>query len=41
MIQIPAQAKVLIMHEPVDFRRGIDGMAAIGNATENWPHLRG
>jgi transposase len=29
MIQIPAQAKVLVMHEPVDFRRGIDGMTAI------------
>ena len=29
MIQIPAQAKVLIMHEPVSFRKGIDGMGAV------------
>jgi transposase len=29
MIQIPAQAKVLIMHEPVNFRKGIEGMAAV------------
>lgn len=29
MIQVPAQAKVLIMHEPVNFRKGIDGMAAV------------
>lgn len=29
MIQIPANANVLIMHAPVSFRNGIDGMAAI------------
>jgi transposase len=29
MIQVPAQAKVLVMHEPVNFRKGIDGMAAL------------
>ena len=29
MIQIPAQASVFAMHEPVNFRKGIDGMAAI------------
>lgn len=29
MIQIPAQAKVLLMHESVSFRKGIEGMAAV------------
>jgi hypothetical protein len=29
MIQIPANANVLIMHEPISFNRGIDGMAAV------------
>ena len=29
MIQIPAQATVLVMQEPVNFRKGIDGMAAV------------
>ena len=29
MIQIPAQAKVVLMHEPVNFRKGIEGMAAV------------
>jgi transposase len=29
MIQIPAQASVVVMHESVNFRKGIDGMAAI------------
>lgn len=29
MIQVPAQANVLIMHESVNFRKGIDGMAAV------------
>ena len=29
MIQIPAQARVLVMHEPVNFRKGIDGMASV------------
>jgi transposase len=29
MIQVPAQAKVMIMHESVNFRNGIDGLAAI------------
>lgn len=29
MIQIPANANVLVMHEPVSFRNGIDGTAAI------------
>lgn len=28
MIQIPAQATVIVMHAPVTFRYGIDGMAA-------------
>ena len=29
MIQIPAQTRVFVMHESVNFRNGIDGMAAI------------
>ena len=29
MIQIPAQARVFVMHEPVSFRKGIDGMAGV------------
>jgi transposase len=29
MIQVPAQASVFVMHAPVSFRKGIDGMAAI------------
>jgi transposase len=29
MIQVPAQAKVVVMHEPVSFRKGIEGMAAL------------
>lgn len=29
MIQIPAQASVFVMHESADFRKGIDGMAAL------------
>ena len=29
MIQIPAQASVFVMHESVNFRMGIDGMAAV------------
>lgn len=29
MIQVPAQASVFVMHEAVNFRKGIDGMAAI------------
>lgn len=29
MIQIPAQASVFVMHEPVSFRNGIDGLAAV------------
>lgn len=29
MIQIPASAYVLIMHEPISFRNGIDGTAAV------------
>ncbi len=29
MIQIPATANVLIMHEPISFRNGIDGTAAV------------
>jgi transposase len=29
MIQIPANATVLVMHEPISFRNGIDGMAAV------------
>lgn len=29
MIQIPAQATVVIMHESVNFRKGIDGMTAV------------
>lgn len=27
MIQVPAQATVFVMHEPVNFRNGIDGLA--------------
>jgi len=27
VIQVPAQASVFVMHEPVSFRNGIDGMA--------------
>ena len=29
MIQIPATANVLVMHEPISFRNGIDGTAAV------------
>lgn len=29
MIQIPAQAKVVLMHDPVNFRKGIEGMTAV------------
>lgn len=29
MIQVPAQASVFVMHEPVSFRNGIDGMAGV------------
>jgi len=29
MIQVPPNANVLIMHEPISFRNGIDGTAAI------------
>ena len=29
MIQIPAQASVFVMRESVNFRKGIDGMAAV------------
>ena len=29
MIQVPAQANVVVMHESVNFRKGIDGMAAV------------
>ncbi|MBM4270359.1 MAG: IS66 family insertion sequence element accessory protein TnpB [Deltaproteobacteria bacterium] len=32
MIQVPAQATVFVMHEPVSFRNGIDGTAAIARA---------
>ena len=29
MIQIPANANVVVMHEPISFRNGIDGTAAV------------
>lgn len=29
MIQVPAQAQVVVMHESVNFRKGIDGMTAV------------
>jgi transposase len=29
MIQVPAHASVFVMHEPVSFRNGIDGMAGL------------
>lgn len=29
MIQFPANANVIVMHEPISFRNGIDGTAAI------------
>jgi hypothetical protein len=29
MIQITAHMKILVAVEPVDFRRGIDGLAAV------------
>ena len=29
MMQVPAQASVFVMHEPVSFRNGIDGLAAV------------
>ena len=35
MIQIPAQANVVLMHEPVNFRKGIDGMAAVARLVLN------
>ena len=35
MIQIPAQASVFVMHESVNFRKGIDGMAAVARVVLN------
>ena len=29
MIQVPPNANVVVMHEPISFRNGIDGTAAI------------
>ena len=29
MIQFPANANVIVMHEPISFRNGIDGTAAV------------
>jgi transposase len=29
MIQVPAQASVFVMHDPVDFRKGINGLSAV------------
>ena len=29
MIQVPANATVVVMHEPINFRAGIDGIAAV------------
>ena len=29
MIQFPANAQVLVMHEPISFRNGIDGTSAV------------
>ena len=29
MIQVPPNANVVVMHEPINFRNGIDGTAAI------------
>jgi hypothetical protein len=29
VIQVPANATVVVMHEPINFRNGIDGTAAI------------
>jgi len=29
MIQVPANATVLVMHEPISFRNGIEGTAAV------------
>ena len=29
MIQLPANANILVMHEPISFRNGIDGTASI------------
>lgn len=32
MLQITPQMKILVAVEPVDFRNGIDGLAAVGKA---------
>ena len=29
MIQVPPNAAIVVMHEPINFRTGIDGVAAI------------
>lgn len=35
MIQFPANANVLVMHEPISFRNGIDGTAAVARVVLN------
>ena len=40
MIQIPAQASVFVMHESVNFRKGIDGMAGLARVVLQVPAPR-
>jgi len=41
MIQITAHMKILVAVEPVDFRRGIDGLAAVCRQTLNSDPMTG
>lgn len=41
MIQVPAQALVFVMHEPVNFRKGIDGMAGVARVVLEQEPLNG
>lgn len=41
MIQVPAQARVFVMHESVSFRKGIDGMAGVARVVLEQEPLNG
>ncbi|MCP5069743.1 MAG: transposase, partial [bacterium] len=41
MIQIPAQASVFVMHEPVSFHKRIDGLAAVARVVLNKEPMSG
>ena len=34
MIQLPANANIVVMHEPVSFRNGIEGTAGIARLSD-------